>query len=149
MSYFVCLFEQALKSIWTICMNLHGFNDTVWGLNHQVCHNQNFIIEIACSYCCTIVQSLASRNSNGPSFRLMDKIKSNFLHSKLLQSLPVVMNVRNVRGHSSVTSSWFWPFLTHPPYHQTSSFPIPTLMMTSSFPHTHPPIDIFFPLFNK
>ena len=36
----------------------------------------------------------------------------------------------------------FWP--THPPYHQTSSFPIPTLMMTSSFPHTHPPINIFF-----
>ena len=42
----------------------------------------------------------------------------------------------------------FWP--THPLYHQTSSFPIPTLMMTSSFPHTHPPINIFFPsLFNK
>ena len=38
----------------------------------------------------------------------------------------------------------FWP--THPPYHQTSSFSIPTLKMTSSFPHTHPPIDIFFSL---
>ena len=36
----------------------------------------------------------------------------------------------------------FWP--THPPYHQTSSFPIPTSMMTSSFPYTHPPINIFF-----
>ena len=35
----------------------------------------------------------------------------------------------------------FWP--THPLYHQTSSFPIPTLMMTSSFPHTQPPINIF------
>ena len=32
----------------------------------------------------------------------------------------------------------FWP--THPPYQQTPSFPIPTLNMTSSFPHTHPPI---------
>ena len=42
----------------------------------------------------------------------------------------------------------FWP--THPPYQQTSSFPIPTLMMTSSFPHTHPPINIFFlSLINK
>jgi hypothetical protein len=34
--------------------------------------------------------------------------------------------------------------LTHPPYHQTSSFPIPTLNMMSSFPHTHPPIYRFF-----
>ena len=37
-------------------------------------------------------------------------------------------------------------FLTHPPYQQSSSFPIPTLNMKSSFPHTHPPIDIFFSL---
>ena len=36
----------------------------------------------------------------------------------------------------------FWP--THPPYHQTSSFPIPTLNMTSSFPLTHPLIYRFF-----
>ena len=55
-SHFVCLFEQALKSISTFSMNLHGFNDTVWGLNHQVCHTQTFIVEITCSYCCTIIQ---------------------------------------------------------------------------------------------
>ena len=41
----------------------------------------------------------------------------------------------------------FWP--THPPYHQMSSFPIPTLKMTSSFPHTHLPIYRFFFLFDK
>ena len=49
-----------------------------------------------------------------------------------------------IRDHSSITSSWFWPFLNQPPYQQTSSFPIPTLNMTSSFPHTHPPIYRFF-----
>ena len=40
----------------------------------------------------------------------------------------------------------FWP--THPPYHQTSSFPIPTLYKASAFPHTHPPI-FFLSLINK
>ena len=30
----------------------------------------------------------------------------------------------SVRDHSSITSSWFWPFLTHPPYHQTRGISI-------------------------
>ena len=50
----------------------------------------------------------------------------------------------SVRDHSSITSSWFWPFLTHPPYHQTSSFPIPTLKMLSSFPKKSKRTQIIF-----
>ena len=58
---------------------------------------------------------------------------------------PILGGIQVLRHHDF---DLFWP--THPPYHQTSSFPIPTLMMTSSFPHTHPPINIFFlSLINK
>ena len=65
---------------------------------------------------------------------------------KLLSIFQGSETLTYLRDHSSITSSWFWPFLTHPPY-QTSLSPIPTLNMTSSFPHTHPPIYIYFFLF--
>ena len=58
----------------------------------------------------------------------------------LLQNLPFELGGIQVLRHHDFDLFWH----TRPPYHQKSSFPIPTLMMTSSFPNTHP--HIFFPL---